>query len=147
MITFAIDIYKTNRFNNKRAMKQMNKQEEIKALQSLKGDTYFNQFFTSQDIEQMCQNIENDFAIESGCSFYEKESKLRKEILDLQTQSYGAVFDLCTKILDVLDQGYDEDEIYEVVEETIGMDAIIKYKHENNQELTKEEVDYLVSKL
>ena len=41
----------------------MTKQEEIDILQSLKGDTYFAQFFGSKDIDQMCQNINNDFAI------------------------------------------------------------------------------------
>lgn len=44
----------------------MTKQEEIDILQSLKGDTYFAQFFGSKDIDQMCQNINNDFAIEGG---------------------------------------------------------------------------------
>ena len=44
--------------------KVMTKQDEIEVLQSLKGDTYFSQFFTSNDIDQMCQNIRNDFPIE-----------------------------------------------------------------------------------
>lgn len=47
------------------------KQEEIKHLMALmgdkRGDTYFNQFFSSTDIEQMIQNIHDDFAIEMGC--------------------------------------------------------------------------------
>lgn len=50
----------------------MTKQEEIDILQSLKGDTYFAQFFGSKDIDQMCQNISNDFAIEGGCGFSQK---------------------------------------------------------------------------
>lgn len=51
----------------------MTKEEEINHLMALKGckrgDTYFNQFFSSDDIEQMIQNIHDDFAIEMGCSF------------------------------------------------------------------------------
>ena len=50
----------------------MTKQEEIDILQSLKGDTYFAQFFGSKDIDQMCQNINNDFVIEGGCGFSQK---------------------------------------------------------------------------
>ena len=46
----------------------MRKQEEIQVLQSLKGDTYFAQKFGS-DIDQMCENIKNDFPIEMGCVF------------------------------------------------------------------------------
>ena len=47
----------------------MTKQKEIDILQSLKCDTYFAQFFGSNDIDQMCQNIKNDFGIECGCRF------------------------------------------------------------------------------
>lgn len=49
----------------------MTKQEEIKHLMALmgdkRGDTYFNQFFSKDDIEQMMENIKDDFAIEMGC--------------------------------------------------------------------------------
>ena len=41
----------------------MTKQEEIKVLQSLKSDTYFAQKFGA-DIDKMCENIKNDFAIQ-----------------------------------------------------------------------------------
>ena len=51
----------------------MTKQEEIDILQSLKGDTYFAQFFGSKDIDQMCQNINNDFAIEGGADLFRKQ--------------------------------------------------------------------------
>lgn len=51
----------------------MTKQEEIDILQSLKGDTYFAQFFGSKDIDQMCQNINNDFAIEEDADLVRKQ--------------------------------------------------------------------------
>ena len=34
----------------------MDKKSEIATLQSLKGDTYFGEFFDNKDIDQMCQN-------------------------------------------------------------------------------------------
>lgn len=62
----------------------MTKQEEIDILQSLKGDTYFAQFFGSKDIDQMCQNINNDFAIEGGCGFNQKAEALERINADLK---------------------------------------------------------------
>lgn len=123
----------------------MTKQEEINVLQSLKGDTYFNQYFTNHDIDQMCENIKNDFAIESGCRFYEEESKLRNEIRLMENQHQAEMSDLCEKILESIDNGCDEDEVYEVVKDTIGINEIIKYKHKNAMDLNDEELDYLVS--
>ena len=41
----------------------MTKTEEIKVLQSLKGDTYFAQVFPNKVIDQMCENIKMDFAL------------------------------------------------------------------------------------
>lgn len=48
----------------------MLREEEINHLMALKGckrgDTYFNMFFSSDDIEQMVRNIKADFPIENG---------------------------------------------------------------------------------
>ena len=118
----------------------MTKQEEIDILQSLKGDTYFAQFFGSKDIDQMCQNISNDFAIEGGCGFIQKAEALERINADLKK-------DLGMEIIKVLDKGFDEDAIYQLVEGEVGIDAIIMFKHKNNIELTEKEIDYLVSKL
>lgn len=57
----------------------MTRQEEIETLLSLKGDTYFAQKF-GQDIEQMCQNISNDFPIEFDCQFAAKENALQEQL-------------------------------------------------------------------
>ena len=57
----------------------MIKQEEIQVLQSLKGDTYFAQKFGS-DIDQMCENIKNDFPIEMGCVFMTETEALKKTL-------------------------------------------------------------------
>lgn len=51
----------------------MTKKEEIDVLQSLKGDTYFAQFFGSKDIDQMCQNINNDFPLRADADSSRKK--------------------------------------------------------------------------
>ena len=125
----------------------MTKQEEINILQSLKGDTYFAQFFGSKDIDQMCQNINNDFAIEGGCSFIQKAETLERINADLKKEYKQKIYDLGMEIIKILDRGVDEDAIYQLVEGEVGINAIIKFKFKNNLELTDKEIDYMVSQL
>ena len=119
----------------------MTKQEEIDILQSLKGDTYFAQFFCSKDIDQMCQNINNDFAIEGGCGFSQKAETLERINADLKKEFQQKIHDLGMELIKI------EDAIYQLVEGEVGIDAIIKFKRKNDLELTDKEIDYLVSKL
>lgn len=65
----------------------MDKQTEIKALKSLIGDTYFNQFFTKEEIEQMCENISNDFGIEYGIEKLESVRRLADKQKDYELVS------------------------------------------------------------
>lgn len=125
----------------------MTKQEEINILQSLKGDTYFAQFFGTKDIDQMCQNISNDFAIEVGCGFSQKAEALERINANLKEEFKQKIHGLGMELIKILDKGFDEDAIYQLVEGEIGIDAIIKFKHKNNIELTEKEISYLVSKL
>lgn len=125
----------------------MTKQEEIKILQSLKGDTYFSQYFGSVDIDTMCENIKNDFAIEGGCGFYQKAEALERINADLKKEIQQKIHDLGMALIKIIDEGLDEDSIYQLVEDEVGIDAIIKYKYNNDMELTDKEIDYLVSKL
>lgn len=129
----------------------MTKQEEIDILQSLKGDTYFAQFFGSKDIDQMCQNINNDFAIEGGCGFIQKAETLERINADLKAdlkkEFQQKIYDLGMEIIKILDRGFDEDAIYQLVEGEVGINAIIKFKFKNNLELTDKEIDYMVSRL
>lgn len=125
----------------------MTKQEEIDILQSLKGDTYFAQFFGSKDIDQMCQNISNDFAIEGGCGFYQKAETLERINADLKKEFQQKIHNFGMELIKVLDKGYDEDAIYRLVEGEVGIDAIIKFKRKNDLSLTDKEIDYMVSKL
>lgn len=125
----------------------MTKQEEIDILQSLKGDTYFAQFFGSKDIDQMCLNISNDFAIEGGCGFSQKAEALERINADLKKEFQQKIHDLGMELIKVLDKGFDKDAIYQLVEGEVGIDAIIKYKHKEGLKLTNDELNYLVSKL
>ena len=125
----------------------MTEQEEIDILQSLKGDTYFAQFFGSKDIDQMCQNINNNFAIEGGCGFYQKSEALERINADLKKEIQQKIYDLGMELIKDLDKGFDEDAIYQLVKGEVGVDAIIKFKRKNDLELTDKEIDYLVSKL
>lgn len=125
----------------------MTKQEEIDILQSLKGDTYFAQFFGNKDIDQMCQNINNDFAIEGGCGFIQKVVTLEKNNADLKKEYKQKIYDLGMEIIKILDRGFDKDAIYQLVEGEVGINAIIKFKFKNNLELTDKEIDYMVSRL
>lgn len=126
----------------------MTKQEEIKHLMALmgdkRGDTYFNQFFSSTDIEQMIQNIKDDFAIEMGCSFTKKAEELEKKLHEEQKAHDQDMLDLVAELIVIGAQGGNP---LKVAMKKIGTDNTIKIKYKNKIPLSKEEIDYLVSKL
>lgn len=129
-------------------MTMMTKQEEIKHLMALmgdkRGDTYFNQFFSSTDIEQMIQNIHDDFAVEMGCSFTKKVEELEKKLHKEQKAHDQDMLDFVEDILVTEAQGGNS---LNVAMKKIGMDNTIKIKRKNKIALSEEELDYLVSKL
>lgn len=126
----------------------MTKQEEIKHLMALmgdkRGDTYFNQFFSKDDIEQMMENIKDDFAIEMGCSFTEKAKELEKKLHEEQKAHDQDMLDFVAELLVTEVQGGNS---LNVAMKKIGMDNTIKIKRKNKIPLSDEEIDYLVSKL
>ena len=63
----------------------MEKVKEIELLQSLKGDTYFAQLFSDQQIDAMCENIKKDYPIELGLNLFE-DSSAAKENAELKRQ-------------------------------------------------------------
>lgn len=95
----------------------------------------------------MCQNINNDFAIEGGCGFSQKAEALERINADLKKEIQQKIYDLGMELIKDLDKGFDEDAIYQLVKGEVGVDAIIKFKRKNDLELTDKEIDYLVSKL
>lgn len=124
----------------------MTRQEEIKILQSLKGDTYFSQYFGSVDIDTMCENIKNDFPIELNCSFNKKAEVLEKELVTQRESSKKKLASFANNIITAMYSNEGAD-IYKVVENCIGKDVIIKFKFSQKIELNYEEIEYLVSKL
>lgn len=125
----------------------MTKQEEIKVLQSLKGDTYFAQKFGT-DIDKMCENIKNDFAIECDCVFNKEAEFLRIEIENVKTAAKDMITNFAHKIIVSLNKGNDTDVMcYQAVEEIIGKEEIIKFKYSQNIELSDSEIKYLVESL
>lgn len=122
----------------------MTRLEEIKIIQSLKGDTYFAQKF-GQDIDQMCQNISNDFPIELECQFAAKEKALQEQLKVQQAAAKDRLLSFAHDI--ILAMSGCDDEIYQTVKGYIGIDETIKFKHSQGIELNDEEVDYLVKKL
>ena len=126
----------------------MTKEEEIKHLMALKGckrgDTYFNLFFSSDDIEQMVRNIHADFAIEMGCSFAKKTEELEKKLHEEQKAHDQDMLDFVAELLVTEAQGGNP---IKVAMKKIGTDNTIKIKRINKIPLSEEEIDYLVSKL
>lgn len=126
----------------------MTKQEEIMHLMALmgdkRGDTYFNQFFSKDDIEQMMENIKDDFAIEMGCSFTEKAKELEKKLHEEQKAHDQDMLDFVAKLLVTEARGGNS---LNIAMAKIGMDNTIKIKRKNKIPLSEEELDYLVSKL
>ena len=126
----------------------MTKQEEIKHLMALmgdkRGDTYFNQFFSKDDIEQMMENIKDDFAIEMGCSFTKKVEELEKKLHEEQKAHDQDMLDFVEDLLVTEARGGNS---LNVAMAKIGMDNTIKIKRKNKIPLSEEELDYLVSKL
>ena len=126
----------------------MTKEEEINHLMALKGckrgDTYFNQFFSICDIEQMIQNIKDDFAIEMGCSFAKKAEELEKKLHEEQKAHDQDMLDFVEDLLVTEARGGNS---LNVAMAKIGMDNTIKIKRKNKIPLSEEEIDYLVSKL
>ena len=121
----------------------MDKQTEIKTLKSLKCDTYFAAFF-GEDIDQMCQNISNDFPLELGCNFSKKAEVLEKKLHEEQKAHDQDMLDFVEDLLVTEAQGGNS---LNVAMKKIGMDNIIKIKRKNKIALSEEEIDYLVSKL
>lgn len=115
----------------------MTKQEEIKTLQSLKGDTYFAQYFKDSDIDIMCENIRNDLPIEFGTFFTiwsvtidDERKEFRNKITSLVSKAITLAHD---------------PEMEKIFEDAIGKMELIKVKRENNIPLTNNEIDYLIN--
>ena len=124
--------------------KVMTKEDEIKVLQSLDGDTYFSQYFTSYDIGQMCQNIRNDFPIELGCQFTMAAESLKKQLAESKAENESAIKKNVFQIIDLYNGNVPTD-LYKVLSSQIDVKDIINHKREMNYSLNVIEIEYLVT--
>ncbi len=122
------------------------KQDEIDILQSLKGDTYFSQYFKDEDIDQMCENIRNDFAIECGCKFHQKEAFVKELLSKEISKGKEMLNDFAFKGIDLFNGEVTEEYIMYLAG-FVPIKDIINYQHEKGYPLIKCEIDYLVSEL
>lgn len=120
----------------------MDKKQEIAALRSLKGDTYFAQFF-GEDIEQMCQNITNDFPIQYGTRFIDKAAALTKELNAAKVKAAEDLEDMVANFIK-LNKALFSLDFYHYCAERVGKLFIIKCKRAEGYPLTEDEFDYLI---
>lgn len=143
----------------------MDKATEIKLLQQFKGtDSYFTQCFNDHDIDQMCENIKNDFAIESDCQFFAQIAELKGQLRDMKRQHEEeikrlndehnrALKQMCERsadkrrafvkeLLNAEETG--EDTITGICGEFIGTLDVIKIKRECGITPTDTEIDHLI---
>lgn len=124
----------------------MDKKQEIEILQSLKGDTYFANFFGAHDIDQMCENIKNDFGLEHCCQFYQKASIFEQQVKEEQKKAQESKQTFVKGFISDFD-GEIPNEVYERLLDAVGQLFIINYKREQDYSLTEAEIDWLVMEL
>lgn len=122
----------------------MNKENEIDHLRALQNcDTYFAQFF-KQDIDQMVQNIKNDFPIELGCTFMEKAEILQRSLNALNEKSMQNKFDIAVAIYRELDDCVPESLVKMIHDNLASPIRVIEAKIAANVPPTKEEIEFLI---
>ena len=134
--------------------KTMTREEEIKTLQSLKGNTYFGQIFDNDTIDQMCENIKNDFGIECGVELLEKANRVEKAESDKRRLQHenNDLQDAKDKLMYIVfhlmysnDISLDYVETY--LHNTIGMTDTCIYKLKYETPLSEKERDNVVETL
>ncbi len=121
----------------------MDKKQEIEILQSLKGDTYFADFFGSHDIDQMCHNIANDFGIEYCCRFYQKASVFEQHVKEAKEKAQEDKKNFVRGLIVDFD-GEIPNQMYDRLINAVGQLFIINFKREKDYPLTDAEIDWLI---
>lgn len=124
----------------------MDKKQEIEILQSLKGDTYFADFFGSHDIDQMCENIRNDFGLEYCCQFYQKASIFEQQVKEAKEKALEDKQNFVRGLIDDF-EGSIPYQMYDHLADAVGQLFIINFKREKEYQLTEEEIDWLVKQV
>lgn len=121
----------------------MDKKQEIEILQSLKYDTYFADFFGSHDIDQMCENIKNDFGLEYNCQFYQKASIFEQHVHEAKKKANEDKQNFVRGLIEDFD-GSIPMQVYDRLVDAVGQLFIINFKREREYPLTEAEIDWLV---
>lgn len=131
----------------------MTREEEIKTLQSLKGNTYFGQIFDNDTIDRMCDNIKNDFGIECGVELLEKSKRVDKAESDKRRLMHENrdLQDVKDKLMHVIFEGIYAnagcDYIEKQLELIIGKKDVIVYKLKYGVGLNDKECEFVIDKL
>lgn len=126
----------------------MEKVKEIELLQSLKGDTYFAQFFGNNQIDAMCKNIKNDYPIELGLNFFEnspivkENAELRKRLACCTEKAETVAKNLLIKAGEYPDESLDD-----FAELLIGYKKCLAIKLRSALALSGEDRDTLINLL
>lgn len=130
-------------------LKAMKKQDEIQILQSLKGhgkgETYFGDYFKDDDIDQMCENIKNDYPIELDTNFNKKAEVMEKRLVEERKRADEDMMSFIGEILIHINNG-DTDLIYDTIKDKIGIGGILHCKHEKGINFSQEEIDWMFNK-
>lgn len=121
----------------------MDKKQEIEILQSLKGNTYFADFFGSHDIDQMCNNTKNDFGLEYCCQFYQQASIFEQQVQEEKKKVVEVKLNFVRGLIEDF-EGSIPMQIYDRLVDAVGQLLIINWKREKNYPLTEAEIDWLV---
>ena len=121
----------------------MDKKQEIEVLQSLKGDTYFAQFFFFFYIDLMCENIKNDFPIELNCAFYQKAEIFKKQVEEQKQKTIEVKQNFVKGVIDDFD-GNIPSEVYDRLVDATSQLFVINWKRERMYALTEDEIEWLI---
>lgn len=83
----------------------MDKETEIKTLKSLEGDSYFGQYFSHEDVNQMCLNIKNDFPLEYNID--KLEASVERDRLEKSNEKNEKMYENAMEQVDKLTKDKD----------------------------------------
>lgn len=132
----------------------MEKAKEIELLKSLKSDSYFADEFGAETIDQMCENIKNDFPVMLGTTYMksieDKEAALKKKVAKLESDIEALADDYQNQKREFAEQvlvAHHKGNLEAVIEQEFDYAFIIKTKRANGIALTDDEIDWMVNKL
>ena len=122
------------------------KEKEIEALKKLVDmGGYFAEYFGG-DLEKMCENIRNDFPIELGTEFNGSVERLEQRHRETVQKHADEILDLCDTLLCVHAETGNA-RLYERAVEKLGKNGAIARKHTIGLEITRKEVDHLITQI